>query len=194
MKLTQQGVSLIEIMIGLAIVALLLVAGVPSFATFLQNTQIRNAAEAIQNGLSLARVEAVRRNTNVRFVLGSGSSWSIECETAVADLDGDGIADCPGTAPSATTPSSIQARVTGEGSTNAVVTASAATLSFNGLGKVTTATLAANATATFAVTNPVVGGACFATGPMRCLNVVVTPGGQVRMCDPALSSADPQAC
>jgi hypothetical protein len=30
---------------------------------------------------------------------------------------------------------------------------------------------------------------------MRCLRVVVTPGGQVRMCDPALTNAgDAQAC
>jgi type IV fimbrial biogenesis protein FimT len=182
----QRGVSLIEIMIGLVIIAILLVAGVPSFSTFLQNSQIRNAAEAIQNGLTLARVEAVRRNTNVQFVLDPVTfSWTVQCETASAS--------CPGTG---FDPSNIQTRPAAEGSTNATVAVaptSASTLSFNGLGKVTAATLTAGSTATFSITNPT-GGACAVTGRMRCLNVVVTPGGQIRMCDPALASTDPQAC
>jgi type IV fimbrial biogenesis protein FimT len=182
----QRGVSLVEVMIGLVIVGILLVAGVPNFSTFLQNSQIRNAAEAIQNGLTLARVEAVRRNTNVQFILDTASyAWSVQCEAPSAS--------CPGTG---FDPSSIQTRPAAEGSTNATVAvapATATTLSFNGLGKVTAATLAAGATATFGVTNST-GGACAPTGPMRCLNVVVTPGGQIRMCDPALTSTDPQAC
>jgi type IV fimbrial biogenesis protein FimT len=185
------GVSLVEIMIGLAIMAILLVAGAPSFSTFLQNSQIRNAAEALQNGMTLARVEAVRRNTNVQFVLDTSNySWAVRCAIAVGDLNGDGVPDCPGLLPNPTTPANIQARDAVEGSKNAVVTATLPTINFNGMGKV--ANLAASSTATFAVTNAT--GACVPTGQMRCLNVVVTPGGQVRMCDPTLSSPDPQAC
>jgi type IV fimbrial biogenesis protein FimT len=200
----QHGMSLIEVMIGVAIFALLLSFAAPSFRTFIQNGHIRNAAEAIQNGLNLARAEAVRRNTSVQFVLGSGSSWTVGCATAIADVDGDGADDCPAT---------IQARSEAEGSTNAAVATSevvaatnaavgtpvfTTTLAFNGLGRGTTLPAANNAI--FAISNP--GGGTCATvngsgGSMRCLRVVVTPGGQIRMCDPArpvTTPPDPQAC
>jgi type IV fimbrial biogenesis protein FimT len=72
-------------------------------------------------------------------------------------------------------------------------------LAFNGLGGVTSATLAAGSEAAFNITNPA-GGVCAAAdedGTMRCLRVLVTQGGQIRMCDPALTISkpgDPQAC
>jgi type IV fimbrial biogenesis protein FimT len=197
----QRGVSLIETMIGLVIVSLTLAVGAPSFSTFMQNTHIRNAAEAVQNGLSLARMEAVHRNTNVQFTLGAGGAWTIGCVTAVADLDGDGVVDCPAT---------IQARAAAEGSSNATVALSeivAATnavaaspvittqISFNGMGKVRT--LPAGNNAVINISNPAGGTCAAAGGVMRCLRVVVSTGGQVRMCDPKLSvsnPSDPQAC
>ena len=66
-RLFQRGVTLIELMIGLAIVALVLFVAVPSFGIFLQNSQIRNAAGSVLDGLQLARNEAIRRNSPVRF-------------------------------------------------------------------------------------------------------------------------------
>lgn len=195
----ERGVGLIELMIGLVIVAILLGMAVPGFTTFLQNSQIRTAADAIQNGLNLARAEAVRRNTNIQFVLGTGSSWTVGCATAVGDLDGDGVADCPAT---------IQSRPAGEGSSKAAVTTSevvastgaaaapavfSSTLAFNGLGQAVSSTLAKGNNAVFSITNPT-GGSCATAGPMRCLRVIVTSAGQVRMCDPALASNDPQGC
>ena len=39
------------------------------------------------------------------------------------------------------------------------------------------------------------GGLCLASGgPIRCLQIIVTLGGQIRMCDPALAVGDAQAC
>jgi type IV fimbrial biogenesis protein FimT len=197
----QRGITLIEIMIGLVILSLLLAVGVPSFASFMQNTQIRNAAEALQNGLSLARAEAVRRNTNIRFSLGAASSWTVGCMTAVADADGDGGADCPAT---------IQARAASEGSANAAVAVSEIVVStnaaaaspvvtsdivFTGMGKVRA--LPGADYVAFDITNPGAGSCAANGGTMRCLRIVVTAGGQVRMCDPKLSQTkptDPQAC
>jgi type IV fimbrial biogenesis protein FimT len=188
----QSGVTLVELSIGMAIVALLLLVGMPSFGTWIQNTEIRNAAEAIQNGLQLSRAEALRRNTSVQLVLtsvlggGVGSDWTISCVTPIADVDGDGIADCPGTG---MVPTEIQKRPATEGSRNAAVAAAQSTVVFNGLGRMTTPAVAAN----IVITNPT-GGTCATTGPMRCLSVVVSIGGQVRMCDPALASTDPRGC
>ena len=189
----QRGVTLIEMIIGIVIVAVLLAAGMPNFFTWLQSTQIRNAAEAIQNGLQLARSEAVRRNTSVQFVLtsvaaaGTGSDWSISCVTPVADADGDGVAECPG---AGVVPTSIQTRPAAEGSRNAVVAAGQSTFVFSGVGRLTPVPAAA---IDIDISNPT-GGACATAGPMRCMRVVVSTGGQVRMCDPALAATDPRGC
>ena len=63
------GFTLIELLIGIAITVILLLLGVPSFKSLIQNAQIHTATDALQNGIELARAEAVRRNTLVRFQL-----------------------------------------------------------------------------------------------------------------------------
>lgn len=190
----QRGASLVELMIGIAIVAILLTLGIPGFSAWIQNTQVRTAAESVQNGLQLARAEAVRRNTDVQFAQ-TGADWTVGCATATAD--------CPAT---------IQTRSGAEGSANAVVTSSevlssgltagtavfAGTVIFNGLGRVNPTSLGAGNNASFHVTN--IQDNCVACaagstwsdcptthGQMRCLRVVVSTGGQIRMCDPALA-------
>lgn len=178
----QSGFSLIELIVGVMIIGILATAGIPSFLSWIQNSQLRTAAETISNGLQLTRAEAVRRNTSVQFSLSGttdvDSSWTVGCVIPVADLNGDGIDDCP---------ASIQSRSGAEGSRNARVNSNTATVVFSALGR-------AGSNTTINVTNPT-GGLCMATGgPMRCLNIVVTSGGSVRMCNPALPSTNPQGC
>lgn len=183
-KYNQRGFSLIELIVGVMIIGILAAAGIPSFMSWIQNSQLRTAAETMTNGLQLARAEAVRRNTSVQFSLSGtanvDSSWSVGCVTPVADLNADGVADCPAV---------IQARNGAEGSRNAVVNADTAVIVFTALGRSTS-----NANNTISITNPT-GGLCMAAGgPMRCLNIVVTTGGSVRMCNPALPATNPQGC
>ncbi|HEY6509156.1 MAG TPA: hypothetical protein VIY56_14140, partial [Vicinamibacterales bacterium] len=61
---------------------------------------------------------------------------------------------------------------------------------FDGLGRANIAT-----NLLIQITNPV-GGACGAgLTDMRCLNVLITPGGTVRMCDPQVATAgDTRRC
>jgi type IV fimbrial biogenesis protein FimT len=172
----EHGMTLIELLIGIAIVALLIMLGAPSFRDWIQSSQIRNAAESIQNGLQLARTEAVRQNTLVQFVLGGGSSWQVGCVTA-----------------SETCPANIQSRSSAEGSTSAVLAADQTTITFNGMGRVTPVPVV---DININITNPSGGNCVSAGGQMRCLRIVVSSGGQVRMCDTALtlSTTYPQGC
>ena len=195
----QRGMSMIEVMIAITLAAILLALGAPSFFTGAQSRQIRTAAEAIQTGLQLAKTEALRRNRNVKFQLQDGNSWTVGCETPDETVV-DGQKVCPGT---------IQLRNKAEGSSNATTafsevvasTGSAAAtpvfagdVPFTPLGRATTDTIGLGNNAIFQVSNPA-GGACIAGGgEMRCLNVVVGAGGQVRMCDPAVAAGDPRAC
>lgn len=186
------GVTLIELMIAITILGILLIAGLPEAFKWMQNAKIRTAAESISNGLQLARGEAVRRNTSVRFQLvdsltnscalsATGSNW------VVSLADPSGACDV---APSDTVaPQIVQKNSSAEGSTNVAINSGVANVVFNGLGRSTL--LGAN---TIQVTNPT-GGACIAAGPMRCLNIVVQIGGQIRMCDPSITAVgDTRRC
>jgi len=115
-------VTLIELMVGLAILALVLFVAVPSFGIFLQNSQIRNAAGSVLNGLELARNEAIRRNTPVRFQFVSNLTATCTLSTTslawvVSQADPTGACD---TAPSDTVaPQIVQSRSATEGTSNA---------------------------------------------------------------------------
>lgn len=163
------GVTLIELLIGLAILAILVTMGLPSFTTWTQNRQLRSAAESIQTGLQLARGEAVKRNTFVGFTMaGPDSSWSVDVMNP---------------------PQQIQSRSGIEGTPQAQIATTDPTIIFNGLGKTSLA-----AGAVIQVTNPT-GGTCKPGGNMNCLNVTVSVGGQVKMCDPTVVSAsDTRGC
>jgi type IV fimbrial biogenesis protein FimT len=190
--------SLIELMIGIAIVAILFLAAAPSFSTWIQQGQIRTAAEAVQNGLMLARSEGVRRNALVRFQLTdtldnscsistSGTNWVVSMDDPSSLCASTPTADTTATAPRI-----IRTRPSQEGSKNALVAAAPqALIVFNGLGRVTPVP-AGNIDIN--VTNPIGGDCVTAGGPMRCMRIRISPGGQIRMCDPQWPATDPQGC
>lgn len=170
----QRGASLIEVAVSLVIVSVLMVAGMPSFTEFLQNRKVRNAAEAIHTGLSLAKAEAVRRNTTVTFTL-NGTGWALSCNNCT-----DVMPSMPAI----------------EISPDVATDASAATVGFSGYGRVPA--LAAGAEVSIDITNSK--GTCqheASSGTIRCLRILVTAGGQIRTCDPQLTTVNansPQAC
>ena len=171
----QLGFTLTEIMIAVVVFSILISMALPSFTAWIQKSQIRTAAETIQNGLMLARGEALRRNSQVSFTMaGPDSGWSV----AVVN-------------PAET----VQSRLGSEGTTNAQVSVVGGALPvsviFDGLGRATNLAAALQ----IHVDNPT-GGAC-GTGltDMRCLDIKIEVGGTVRMCDPAVATAgDTRKC
>lgn len=192
----QQGVTLIELLIGIVILAGMLAMAVPAFSSWIRDTQNRTAAESILNGLQAARAEAVRRNTVVRFMLTDKDgqvSWTVGCPTVTA-----------------TCPAEIQSRTAAESGTLAKVTVSAdalpvpapagyfsaaiasagelpAEVNFDALGRVFTPPVGAVFTRADVTST--------ASEEARRYVVVVGTGGQIRMCDPKMAFAtDPRGC
>jgi len=180
------GFTLIEMLITITIMTLALSLGIPSYRTWVQNTQIRNAAESIENGIQRARAEAVKCNTNVAFILGAATSWKIIYVGACGDVAASGI-------PAGTT---LESRSSGEGSKNATVGVTplnATTITFSSLGTVVP-NVPTSATLSQVDLNTSVTGT--SASELRTLRVAIGPGGNVRMCDPNLgsSSTDPRRC
>lgn len=177
-KHAQRGFTLIELMIAIVILGIVLALGIPSYRAFIQNSRIRNAAESIQNGLQVARSEAVKHNAQVRFSLGAGSSWAVGCVAPTADC-----------------PASIQQRSTEEGSSAAVIvtpTPVAGTeIVFNSFGAVVATP------ATFTQLDVDIDTAVLSAADSRELRITIGAGGNTRMCDPNLTisnPSDPRAC
>jgi type IV fimbrial biogenesis protein FimT len=83
-----KGFSLVEIMVGVAIIGLVTAVALPSFSEWIRNVRIRSAAEAVLAGVQVARTEAIRRNTPVVFTLLPAADatllWRVGCVTVTA--------------------------------------------------------------------------------------------------------------
>jgi type IV fimbrial biogenesis protein FimT len=191
---SQRGVTLIELMVAVAVMAIALSLGVPAYSEWIQNTQIRTAAESMLTGVQLARAEGLKRNAAVRFQLTtstdsscalstSGSNWAVSVNDPTGKCD---VTD------SSLDPFITRFKASAEGTKNVAYTASQSSISFNGLGQVTPTP---TSVITIDIKNPT-GGACVAaSGNMRCLQLQISGAGQARMCDPAVTAAnDPRKC
>jgi prepilin-type N-terminal cleavage/methylation domain-containing protein len=94
------GVTLIELMVGLVVLAIIVAIAVPSFTSFLEKTRLRGAADALSSQFALARVEAVRADRTVSLLVdGADGEWCTGArqfvETGVVGLNrGAGSATC----------------------------------------------------------------------------------------------------
>jgi type IV fimbrial biogenesis protein FimT len=199
----QLGFTLVELIITILIVAILLGLAAPSIGIWVQNAKIRTTADAILNGLQMARAESVKRNTSARFQLTdtlsntcvlstTNSNWVV----SLNDVTGQcGSAPADPAANTALNPALayiIQTRASAEGSTGVDVVAGSSAFIFNGLGRLTSAAGAIDVckkTYDTDATCPAPGGS------VRSMRITVSSGGTIRMCNPALSiNTNPQGC
>jgi type IV fimbrial biogenesis protein FimT len=185
-KIRAAGFSLVELMIGVVMLGILLGIAAPNFQAWILNSQIRNAAESIQIGLQRARAEAVVRNANVEFVLldtdntceakFTCSSWQIQLQGAIA-----------GTPP-------IDSRSSSEGSQSVrrkvLPVQTLTTVTFDNTGRPLQTNLDGSVTFTAVQLDSTI----LAANESRQLQVLVTPGGNARMCDTRALSTSPTAC
>lgn len=200
-----RGFTLVEIGITLTVVALLLMLGLPAMGEWLQNTQIRNAAEAVMNGMQSARAAAVQRNVPVRFqfvdtldascaLSATGPHWIISRNNPSNACDQAEVTDF--IEPNDTSvPLILEKRTNAEGTPNAAYSATdngaaSSTVIFNSLGRVV------NGTGIDRVDISNATGTCkHAGGNLRCLAVTVSIGGDIKLCDPDVTTVgDTRRC
>lgn len=170
----QHGATLIELAIVVSIIALLAAFALPSYGTWIQNNKIRAAAESIQNGLQKARLEAIKRNQGVWFSVNADSYWNYGCIPPIT-------AACP---------AMLEVRLKSEAGRGADVTVTGGdTTVFTAMGTAIAPTAPAVNITTLDITNT-----ALAAADRRPLRVVLSPGGSVRVCDPAAGTTDPRRC
>jgi type IV fimbrial biogenesis protein FimT len=90
-KYPQRGFTLIELMVGVVLVAILLSTGVPMFRDFILDQRLRATSADINIALMTARSEAVKRNRRVALTPdadGWDAGWTInELDSALAIVE-----------------------------------------------------------------------------------------------------------
>jgi type IV fimbrial biogenesis protein FimT len=191
-----RGFTLIELVVTIALMAVLFGLAVPIFGEWIRNTRVRTAADALQNGVRTAQTESLRRNrpvvfflTNAQPALGvnaaaNGRNWSVQTVARFDDL-----------APEYILGGSLADVASGIAVTGPIA------LCFNSNGRLVTNPDDGGPTGT-GVTNAICNAADAqfdltipAYTDTRALRVSVGLGGQVRMCDPLRAIAtSPDGC
>lgn len=195
----QRGFTLIEMIVTVAIMALLGALAMPSMIGWVRNNKVRTVSDSLQNGLRLAQAEATRRSRQVVFSLTDdkpsasgytaktdGGNWAINTVTSMTSDE---------------TSAFVEAGILRDVGSNVVISGPAA-ICFNSLGRMVAndSPGVTSAVCDLPTTTPPV---YFYTIKMsdsvegdRPLKVTVALGGQVRLCDPAktLSNSQPDGC
>jgi len=166
------GFTLIELVIGIAIAALLTVLALPMLMTWIADNSIQVGAESIASGLRYAMSTAISKNESVEFTLdptAATGGWTV---WTVAD---------PAT--------TLQSGRFAEGAARdsfTVIPGGSTVVTFNGLAQVVPNGDASPSITRVQITNPSVAGS-------RTLEVWIS-GQRVKMCDPAFVAPDPKGC
>lgn len=199
----QRGMSLIEVLVSIGIVAIIVSIGIPNLTVWMQNIQVRSTGESILTGLQLARAEAVRQNSKARFQL-TGTTGMASWEVKTQRLDRTDAECTNGTNP-AEFACKVQNGQAKEGGANARVGVSTAALDtiayttaiasgtgmnagpsvvFDAFGG---ADRAATNITRIDITNAVAANA-------RRMVITISSSGMAKLCDPTLAASNPRGC
>lgn len=214
---SQRGFSFVEIMVVVAVMAIILSIAAPSFTRYLNGVGIRSAAESVLNGLQVARGEAIRSNNTV--ILQIVDTLENSCEESAQGRHWvvshcSAVGACGGAIDKQATPpvncNDAEPVILAKGSFDAgdrveIDLGGSAALCFSALGRVSPH--ASNCPAN-TIDPSGAGGGSFAInvkhadegcivdgGSLRCLRIDVGAAGQAKLCDPSITNTnDPRRC
>jgi len=83
----QLGVTLIELMVTFAVLAVLLTIGIPGFRQLIMQQRLSSSTNEIVSGLALTRSESIRKNTKMRFCLNTTTPvWELRDFAATPNI------------------------------------------------------------------------------------------------------------
>jgi type IV fimbrial biogenesis protein FimT len=86
----ESGFTLVELMVTLAVLAIVLIAAVPSFVDFFDKSRVRGAADNVISVISNARAESVKTDLDVNLAFtGSGTAWCVGANAATPPSGGN---------------------------------------------------------------------------------------------------------
>jgi type IV fimbrial biogenesis protein FimT len=179
------GFTLVELMIGLAVAAILVVLAIPAYQVWIADAQIRNGAESVADGLRFAQSQAIARNATIEFTInpttGTGGWTAQQIDRVTCAAVG----------------AAAQVATFQEGANLAVfraVPAGATTVQFTSLGLI-----AAPCDGSTQLAQVQIASSTGVTGT-RDLNVLIGDGSgnagqaRIKICDPKWPATDPKGC
>lgn len=207
---TQQGLTLIELIIAMAVTGTMLTLAIPAVANWSDNNRMKATADALLSGLQLAKMEAVRRNTRAQFALtdapaagGQSGNWEI-CiadslggfviqgsswwATEVGTATRIGVSTSTLTGQNFATPLAAGAALTGylDGCVGSSVASTNVNVTFDPLGRIAANTITPSITR-IDILN------ARPDNAKRRLVIRINPQGQIKLCNPASGDAN-QRC
>lgn len=181
----ERGFTLIELMIAIVIFAFLILLAGPMYTDFIANSRIRNAGEALLNGVRAAQAEAVRRNTIAWLVLDPAVGFKV-----YATDPADGTADDGRDVNHQWAVSPYVFADEGASKASFTPNGAATTVTFDGLGRILPNVDASISLTRIDITNSSV------ANPRNLRVVINAVGGSggTKLCDPAMPSTDPAGC
>ncbi len=198
----QRGVTMMEIMVTVAIVAIVMAVGIPSLSSWVQNNQVKSTAQSLLAGLQLARGTAVSQNTQAQFtltgtsagsadwqVITSSSSGSLTSGTTTiqtvpsAEMGANAVVGISNSTWSSSCCATAIAAGTGMGSSPSVV--------FDAFGRMVTAS---STITRIDVTSTTDASSSANEAAYRRRVILISPSGTAILCRPSLPSTNPQGC
>ncbi len=123
MRRSTHGFTLVELMVTLAVFAILVAIALPSFTSSIQGSKADTEASDLVRGLNFARLEAMNRGVSIRVrPTTSGAAWSTDLGVLQVSDEGASPAKYIRVVPAMTSGATL------------VVTSGVTTLDFNNLG------------------------------------------------------------
>jgi type IV fimbrial biogenesis protein FimT len=167
------GFTLIELMITITVAGILLMIGVPTMRSVVENGRIRAAGESWKYGLALARAEAVRRNAQIEFVTDT-DGWQVNVVAT-----GEVLHQASGNEGA-------------EGLAITMLPVDADRVTYNSFGTIVDPN--PDASPPIQLVNIASSNPPTADDRYHPLRLQVLGGGMTRLCDPAVASTDSRAC